>query len=194
MDCYDSDLEAFESNLRAIIRARELGKTAALVSKFCTNATDPPLVCASSKDHDDTQRESHCCASSHGQSDPHDSQDNHEKSALIPQNGSSKGISKLLLAAERRDNLWRRSLGSSGGAVITNCSCSCSCPPHHDGSVLQFGGRTRQGVVKTAGSRLCTGKICNQTTMEKMNRCSCVTCVGVGKDQGQNSVTSNIHI
>ena len=32
MNSNDSDLEAFESNLQATIQARELGKTAALVS------------------------------------------------------------------------------------------------------------------------------------------------------------------
>ena len=79
-------------------------------------------------------------------------------------------------------------LGSCGGAVFTNLSCSC--PPHEN--VLQFGGRTRQGIVETANSRLCTGKIGEPTTVEKMDRCSFVGVgrfVGVGKDPGRNSVT-----
>ena len=40
MDGDDPDLEAFKSNLRRILRARELGKTAALVSNLCPNASD----------------------------------------------------------------------------------------------------------------------------------------------------------
>ena len=40
------------------------------------------------------------------------------------------------------------------GAVFTNCSCSC---PQH-GMCLQFGGRTRQGMVEIADSRLCTDR------------------------------------
>ena len=41
MDCYDPDFEAFESNFRPILRARESGKTAALVSNLCPKASDP---------------------------------------------------------------------------------------------------------------------------------------------------------
>ena len=41
MDGDDPDLEAFKSNLRRILRARELGKTAALVSNLCPNASEP---------------------------------------------------------------------------------------------------------------------------------------------------------
>ena len=50
MDGDDPDLEAFESNIRRIIRARESGKTAALVSNLCLNASDPQLVGVSSKE------------------------------------------------------------------------------------------------------------------------------------------------
>ena len=35
MDCDEPDLEAFESNLGEIIRARDSGKTPALVSNLC---------------------------------------------------------------------------------------------------------------------------------------------------------------
>ena len=49
----------------------------------------------------------------------------------------------------RRENLWRRSSGSCGGAVFANCSRTC---PSH-GKFLQFGSRTRQGIVETAYSR-----------------------------------------
>ena len=74
----DPGLEAFESNLNAIIQARELGKTAALVSNLCQKASDPQLVCVSSRDS--AQGDSQCCTSSHGQSDSDYSPDVHEKS------------------------------------------------------------------------------------------------------------------
>ena len=45
-----ADLKAFDSNLRAIIGARELGKTTALVSNLCRNASEPQSVGVSSKD------------------------------------------------------------------------------------------------------------------------------------------------
>ena len=41
MDCNDPDLEVFESNLCLILPARESGKTSALVSNLCPNASDP---------------------------------------------------------------------------------------------------------------------------------------------------------
>ena len=44
IDCNDPDLQVFESNLPAIIRARELGENSALVSHLCSNATGPHLV------------------------------------------------------------------------------------------------------------------------------------------------------
>ena len=50
MDSYDPDLQAFESNLRRILRKRELGKAAALVSNLCPNASDPQSIGVSSKD------------------------------------------------------------------------------------------------------------------------------------------------
>ena len=40
MDCKEADLEAFESNLRAITQGRVLGKTAAWVSNLCPNTSD----------------------------------------------------------------------------------------------------------------------------------------------------------
>ena len=48
MDGDDPDLEAFESNLRPILRARELGKTVALVSSLFLNLSDPQKICVSS--------------------------------------------------------------------------------------------------------------------------------------------------
>ena len=90
----DPDLEAFESNLPVITRARKLVKYAALVSNLCPNASDPHSVGAYSKD--DAQLESHCCT-----------QSNDLIASLIwiihqmilkhPQNKSSKGVSTLLL-------------------------------------------------------------------------------------------------
>ena len=51
MDSDGSDLEAFESNLCAINRARELGKNAAFVANLRTNASDPQLAEESSNDY-----------------------------------------------------------------------------------------------------------------------------------------------
>ena len=39
---------------------------------------------------------------------------------------------KAIACTNCRENLWRRSSGSSGGAVFTNCSSSC--PPHGNDS------------------------------------------------------------
>ena len=41
LDFDDPELDAFESNLVALIRVRELGKIAALLSNLCPNASDP---------------------------------------------------------------------------------------------------------------------------------------------------------
>ena len=49
IDDDNPDLEAFVSNSRAIIQARELGQNAPLVSKLYSNASDPQLVRVSSK-------------------------------------------------------------------------------------------------------------------------------------------------
>ena len=75
MDSDDPDLEAFESNLRA----RELGRTAALVSNLCPIAADSQWIGVSSKDN--AQRDSLCGTSSHRQSDSYDSLDDLENSA-----------------------------------------------------------------------------------------------------------------
>ena len=66
----------FESNLSRILRAGELGKTAALVSNLFPNASDPQSACVSSKDN--AQHESHCCTSSHCQADSDDLPDDHK--------------------------------------------------------------------------------------------------------------------
>ena len=62
MDSNDPDLEAFKSNLRRILRERELGKAAALVPNLCQNESDPQSIGESSKDN--FQRESPCGTSS----------------------------------------------------------------------------------------------------------------------------------
>ena len=71
------------------------------------------------------------------------------------QNGSSKGISTLNLAAGQQGKLMTMHLGSGGGAVFTNCSCSS---PSY-GNILQFGGRTPQGIVETADSSYVQAKL-----------------------------------
>ena len=94
MDSDDPDLEAFEFNLRAIIRAREFGKTAALVSNLCPNASDSQSIGVSSKN--DAQRDFLCGTSSHRQSDSDDSPDDFEKFASI-----------LLLVADQQGKLMK---------------------------------------------------------------------------------------
>ena len=176
MDSDDPDLQAFESNLRRILRERELGKAAALAPNLCPNASDPQSIGVS----------------------------------RIPlwhiislRFGVFAGWSRNILRIEvrmaylffcwplvLREDLWRRTRGSSGGgggAIFTNCSCSCPSR----GNFLQFGGRTRQGIVETADTRLCTGKIGEPTTVEKMDWSSCV---GMGKDPGRHSVARKVYI
>ena len=77
MDSDDPDLEAFKSNLCRILRERELGKAAALVSNLCPNASDPQSIGVSSKDN--FRRESPCGTSS--QSDSEVLPDDQETSA-----------------------------------------------------------------------------------------------------------------
>ena len=77
MECDDPDLQAFKSNLRRILRERESGKTAALVSNLCPNVSDPQSIGVSSKDN--ARHESHCGTSS--QSDSEDLPDDHETSS-----------------------------------------------------------------------------------------------------------------
>ena len=67
MDSDDPDLEAFKSNLCRILRERELGKAAALVSNLCPNASDPQSIGVSSKDN--FRRESPCGTSSQSDSE-----------------------------------------------------------------------------------------------------------------------------
>ena len=77
MDSDDPDLQAFESNLRRILREREIGKAAALKSNLCPNASDPQSIGVSSKDS--ARRDSPCGTSS--QSDSEDLPDDHETSS-----------------------------------------------------------------------------------------------------------------
>ena len=182
MDSDDPELQAFESNLCRILRERELGKAAALKSNLCPNALDPQSIGVSSKDN--FRHKSPCCTSSQSDSEV----------PVLP--GWSRNILRMEVRKAylffcwppvRRENVWRRSSGSGGEAIFTECSCSCAS----HGDFLQFGGRTWQGIVETADTRLCTGKICEPTTVEKMDRSSCV---GVGKDPGRHSVAWKVYI
>ena len=103
MDSDDPDLQAFESNLRRILREREIGKAAALKSNLCPNASDPQSIGVSSKD-----------------SARRDSPVAHHLSRIRriyqmitkhPQNGSSKGISTLKLAAGPQGKLMKTQFG-----------------------------------------------------------------------------------
>ena len=67
MDSDDPDLQAFESNLRRILREREIGKAAALKSNLCPNASDPQSIGVSRKDN--FRREFLCGTSSQSDSE-----------------------------------------------------------------------------------------------------------------------------
>ena len=67
MDSDDPDLEAFKSNLCLILRERELGKAAALVSNLCPNTSDPQSIGVSSKES--PRRDSPCDTSSQSDSE-----------------------------------------------------------------------------------------------------------------------------
>ena len=77
MDRDDPDLEAFKSNLCLILRERELGTAASLVSNLCPNTSDPQSIGISSKDI--ARRDFPCGTSS--QSDSEDLPDDHETSS-----------------------------------------------------------------------------------------------------------------
>ena len=86
----------------------------------------------------------------------------------------------------RRENLWRRSSGSCGGAVFANCSCSYS----QQGKFYNSSAEPNRQLLKLPMPRLSAGKFGEPTTVKKMERCRCV---GMGKDPGRNSVTWNVH-
>ena len=96
-----------------------------------------------------------------------------------PQNGSSKGISTLKLAAGPQEKLMKTQFAQRRRSDIFELFLSIAW------NFFTIRGRTRQGIVETAYTRLCTGKICEPTKVEKMDRSSCV---GVGKDPGRHSV------
>ena len=63
MDVDDPDLEAFEFNPCRILRVREIGKIAALMSDFCPDGSDLPLIGVSSKDNASPTAANHLIAS-----------------------------------------------------------------------------------------------------------------------------------
>ena len=77
MNSDNPHLQAFEFNLRRILRERDFGKAAALVSNLCPNASDPQSIGESSKDN--ARYESPCCTSS--QSDSEDLPNDNETSS-----------------------------------------------------------------------------------------------------------------
>ena len=81
MDCDEPDLEAFESNLGEIIRARDSGKTPALVSNLSPNSSDPRSIGVSCKDNPQLWRDPLWGRSSFRQSDSDDLLNDPEKSA-----------------------------------------------------------------------------------------------------------------
>ena len=98
-----------------------------------------------------------------------------------PQNGSSKSISTLKLAVGQQGKLMKMQLGQLWRSNIDQLFLFLSIA----WNFLQFGSRTRQGIVEAVYTRLFTGKICEPTKVEKMDRSSCVR---VGKDPGLHSV------
>ena len=94
------------------------------------------------------------------------------------QNGSSKVISTLKLAGAPQGKRKKTQFGQRRRSSIYQLFLLL--PPH--GVFLRFCGRTRQGIVETADSRLCTGEVGEPMPVEKMDRCRCV---GVGKDPGR---------
>ena len=199
MNSDNPHLQAFEFNLRRILRERDFGKAAALVSNLCPNASDPQSIGKSSEDN--ARYESPCGTSS--QSDLEDLPDDNETSSewkfegdiyfeagrwpagktyedavreaaehalrreLAAQREAAlsglraeleaaaeeeearlrreRGGERAALLAEEARRQLRAAVDSGGGAICTNCSCSCSS----HGIVLQFCGRTRQGIVET---------------------------------------------
>ena len=98
-----------------------------------------------------------------------------------PQNGSSKGISIFLLAAGPQGRLMKTQFGRLWRSNIYQLFLFLSIAWNFFTILLP----NPTGIVETADTRLCTGKISEPTTVEKMDRSSCV---GVGKGAWWNSV------
>jgi len=103
MDSDDPDLEAFKkkSNLCRILRERGLGKAAALKSNLCPNASDPQSIGISSKDNARRDAAHHLSLIRRI----------YRKITKHTQNGSSKGISTLKLAAGQQGKLMKTQFG-----------------------------------------------------------------------------------
>ena len=159
MDSDDPDLEAFKSNLCLILRERELGKAAALVSNLCPNTSDPQSIGVSSKDS--ARRDSPCGTSS--QSDSEDLPDDHETSSEWKFEGHIYFEAGRWPAGKTYEDAVRAAVEEQYLPTVPITW-----------KFFQFGGRTRQGIVETAYTRLCKGKIGEPTTVEKLDRSSCV--------------------
>ena len=185
MDGDDPDLEAFESNLRRILRARALGKTADLVSNLCPNASDPQSVgvsCVSSKD--DAQREPHWqqWATAAHRLNASWIQTIYQIIMKHWQNGSSKGTSTLKLTASPQGKLMKTQFGQLWRSSI------CQLFPYLSIAWKVF---TIRQPNQTGNCWNCLFEANSElTTVKKMDRCSCF---GVRKDPGLNSVAWNVH-
>ena len=88
MDCYDPDIEAFESSLCATIWAKRIRQDCSISVQSLPKCIRPSIGLCLNKG--DTQQQSHCCISSHaayhlmaiGQSDSDNSPDDHKTSSL----------------------------------------------------------------------------------------------------------------
>ena len=87
-----------------------------------------------------------------------------------PQNGSSKGISTLLLVAGPEGNLMKTQFGQRWRRSIHDLP-TVPIPVQSMESFYNWAAEpNRELIVETADSRKCTGKVGEQTTMEKMHR------------------------
>ena len=113
MDSDDPDLQAFESNLRRILRERELGKAAALVPNLWPNVSDPQSIGVSSKDN--FRRESPCGTSSQSDSEVFTGWSRNILRMQVP-----RAYLFFYWPLVLREDLWRHSSGGGVGAIFTN--------------------------------------------------------------------------
>ena len=163
MDCNDPDLEAFDSNLRAIIWARELDETAALLFNICPNASES-MIRPSNGGRIEQRK---CSLLNANPTAAH-----HLMASLIrtiyrmimkhPQNGRSKGTSILQLPRSPCGHVPAGPSGPQrklmnmqfGQQWVTNSltvPVPVQCPAHK--TVLHICGWARQEIVETADDR-----------------------------------------
>ena len=154
MQSDDPDLEAFETNLCATIQARELGKTSALVSNICPNASDPQEVCILSKQ--ESTMAHHLIASLIWTT--------HQMILKISTEWKFEAHLYFLADSRSAGNTYEDTVWSAVESSIYQLFLFLSTA----WKFLQFGGRTRQGIVGAADLRQCTCKIGEQKTFQTL--------------------------